>query len=137
MGFMDKVAEKTKGIDTEAIGKMGMDKGMEKVTQMLEALNDGLPKIKALGLSVKDFRIGQGLIPDVMIKLAGDINAINPDKIQLIIDEFPDEKILVTTLKALQTASHMKDHLSAMEFKGVEAEILLGLPPSVAVNFME
>ena len=111
--------------------------GLGKVNEMLDGLNDGLPKIKALGLSVKDFRVGQGAIPDITIKLAGDINAIEPSKIQEIINQYPDEKILVTTLKALQSASHMKDRLSALEFKGIEAELMLGLPPSISVNFME
>ena len=125
----------------DKIGSVNVDaikgKGLDKINEMLDGLNDGLPKIKALGLSVKDFRVGQGAIPDITIKLAGDINAIDPDKIQEVIDQYPNEKILVTTLKALQSASHMKERLSALEFKGIEAELMLGLPPSIAVNFME
>jgi len=129
LGIKDKLG----GINVDAI----KGKGLDKINEMLDGLNDGLPKIKALGLSVKDFRVGQGAIPDITIKLAGSIDAIDPGKIQKIIDEHPDEKILVTTLKALQSASHMKDRLSALDFKGLEAELTLALPPSISVNFME
>lgn len=105
--------------------------------ELLDSVNEGLPRIKALGFSVKDFRIGQGAIPEVMLKLVGDIDAIDPGRIQEIIDSVPDQKIIVTVLKALQGASKLKDRLTALEFKGVEAEVVLGLPPSVAVNLME
>ena len=129
LGIKDKLS----GVNMDAL----KDKGLDKINEMLDGLNDGLPKIKALGLSVKDFRVGQGAIPDINIKLAGSIDAIDPDKIQEIIDQYPDEKILVTTLKALQSASHMKERLSALEFKGIEADLTLALPPSISVNFME
>lgn len=129
LGIKDKLG----GLNADAL----KGKGLDKINEMLDGLNDGLPKIKALGLSVTDFRVGQGAIPDIMIKLAGDIDTIDPGKIQEIIDQYPDEKILVTTLKALQSASHMKDRLSALEFKGIEAELFLGLPPAISVNFME
>lgn len=131
MGFAD-LKDKISGATEGAAGV-----GLNKVNEMLDALNEGLPRIKALGFTVKDFRIGQGIIPDVMIKLAGEIDAIDPERIQKIIDEYPDEKILVTTLKALLTASALKDRLNALEFRGLEAEITLAVPPSVAVNFME
>lgn len=132
-GLKDKIGDLKQGINTDEL----KGKGLEKINEMLDALNDGIPKIKALGFSVKDFRIGQGLIPDVMIKIAGEIDAINPDKLQEIIDQYPDEKILTVILKALQTSSHMKDRLSALDFKGLEAEVMLGIPPSIAINFME
>lgn len=132
-GLKDKLENLKEGIDSDAL----KGKGLEKIIEMLDSLNDSIPKIKALGFSVRDFRIGQGVIPDIMIKIAGDINAINPGKIQEIIDQYPDDKILITILKSLQTASHMKDRLSALDFKGLEAEVTLGLPPSIAINFME
>ena len=108
-----------------------------KIDEALSALNDTLPKILALGFSVKDFRIGAGIPPDVSLKLVGAIDAVDPARIQGMIEENQDQRILVAFLEALKTASRFKDQLSVVDFKGVAADIDLALPPKISVGFLE
>ena len=107
-----------------------------KVNEMLDDFNQAVPTLQALGFSIKDVRADVGVPPQIKAKLTGSVEAIDAKKIQGLIDANSDKKFLVTVLKGLQAASHVKEQLSGLGFKGVEAEIKLGIPPSVSVNFM-
>ena len=108
-----------------------------KVTKVINDLINALPIIKALGFSVKDFDVCMGVIPEINAKICGSIETIDSDKIQKLVDENRDKKILIFILRGLQTASKLKEQIGGMGFKGVEIDIKLGLRPKMMVRFQE
>ena len=129
--FKDK-AEKLKDASASVAGA-----GMEKVNQLLDDFNKSVPAIKALGLSVENFRMDMGTIPEINARITGSVDAIDSEKLQKVADENQDNKILVSLMKGLQAAANAKGKLGELGFKGVEADIKLGLPPKISVGFRE
>ncbi len=129
--FMEKV-ESFKGISDRGSGA-----AMEKINRLLDEFNEAVPDIKSLGFSVHNFRIDMGAIPEINTKITGSIDAMDPVKIHEMAENNHEKKILVSILKGLETASHAKDKLGSLGFKGVEADIKLGLPPKISIDFIE
>lgn len=105
--------------------------------KMLDDFNQAIPTIKGLGFSIKDIKAEMGVSPKVKAKLTASVEAMDGEKIQELIDDNSDKKFLVLVLKGFLAASNIKDQLSDLDFKGVEAKIKLGMPPSISVSFME
>jgi hypothetical protein len=95
-----------------------------------------LPTFRALGFTVKDFRMGMGLIPELNAKLIASVDTINVARIDELIAHHEEQKLLVALLKALQAAYHVKEQLGETTFKSVEMDITLGLPPRISVGFV-
>lgn len=131
-GKMKEKADELKDIS----GDMA-DVALEKVNHLLDEFNKAIPTIKALGFSIKNFHVGMGVIPEIETKLTGSVDAVDAEKIQELIQNNQDKKILISILKGLQTASHAKEQLGELAFKGVEVDIKLGLPPNISISFME
>ncbi len=106
------------------------------VNKLLEEFNDAIPTLKALGLSIKDVDFKMGVLPEVRATLTGSVEAVDPAKIQELIDGNHDKDLLTAVLRALQAASHMKAPLAAVGFRGVEVQLKLGLPPTASVRFV-
>jgi hypothetical protein len=111
------------------------DVAIAKMNELLDKANETFSKIEALGLSVRDFRVGSGITPSLQFTLYGAIDAVDPDRLQKIIEEHPDKALLVMILKALRTASLFRAELTSLNFGSVEAKVDLGVPPAVSVNF--
>jgi len=109
---------------------------VEKVDQLMGDFSEAIPTIKGLGLSVSDFRIGMGVIPEIEAKLTGSVEALDADKIQELIESSQENDILIYILKALRTASNLKERLGGLGFEGVEVDVKLGLPPRISVGFI-
>jgi hypothetical protein len=105
--------------------------------KMLDEFNEALPTIRALGFTVKDMHVGMGLLPEVGAKLVASTDTIDVDKIKELIAANADKKILVTALKGLQAAYNIKQQVPDVPLKGVELDLTLGLPPRVAVSFVD
>ncbi len=131
----EKFKEKTKQL--KDISDHVKDVSLDKVNQLLDDFNNALPTIKTLGLSMKNFHIGMGVIPEIETTLSGSVDAIDIKKIQELIQDNPDKKILTSILKALQTAFSAKEKLGDLAFKSVEVVTKIGLPPKISVDFME
>jgi hypothetical protein len=101
----------------------------------LDEFNEALPTMRALGFTIRDFRMGMGLIPEVMCKLIASMDTVSMDKIQELITKHSEQKLLIALLKALEAACHMREQLGEASFKSVEMELTLGLPPRIAVGF--
>jgi ABC-type phosphate transport system auxiliary subunit len=112
------------------------DQACEKVDRMVACLDETLLKIKALGLTLKDFELENGVIPSVRAKLHGAIDAVDAERIDKMIAENETNEVLTTTLKALRMASRHKDRFAVFDLRGVEVDLTLGLPPSVSVRFV-
>jgi hypothetical protein len=134
---MDLGKIKDKGGKLKDISGGTADAALEKVNHLLDEFNKAIPTIKALGFSVNNFHVGMGAIPEIEAKITGSVDAIDAEKIQELIQNNQDKQILITILQGLQTASHAKEQLGELAFKGVEVDIKLGLPPKISISFME
>ena len=109
---------------------------LEKINESIADLNEAIPILKGLGLSVQNFHLNMGVPPEIGARLIGSIEAINADAFQKLIEGHPGKKVLVAILEALRTASMLKDQLEGLGFKGVEVDVTLGLSPKVSVQFL-
>jgi hypothetical protein len=107
-----------------------------KARELLRELNDAIPKIKALGLSVESVGIKVGVPPEITARLVGSVAALDADAIGKMAKESGDNKLLGALLEALRTAASVKDYLQQVGFKGLRADARLGLLPSVEVGLL-
>ena len=103
--------------------------------KFLDEFNDALPTMRALGFTIKDFRMSMGLPPDINAKLIASLDTVNVSRINELIAQHKDKQFVVTLLKALQAAYHVKEQLGDSAFKSVEMDITLGLSPRISVGF--
>lgn len=110
---------------------------LEQVTKSQRELNEAIPILKGLGLSVRNFKVSLALVPVVRLTLVGNVSAIEPDKLEKAIDKYKEKKLLVTVLEALRTAALMKNQLGDLGFRGVAVDIVLSVPPAFDVEFLK
>ena len=108
----------------------------EAAGQFLDEFNEALPTMRALGFTMKDLRVGTGLLPEIGAKLVASTDTIDVKKIKEVIDKHPDNKTLVAALKGLQAAYNIKQQIADLPFKGIELDMTLGLPPHIGVSFV-
>jgi predicted naringenin-chalcone synthase len=107
-----------------------------KALELLRDFNDAIPEIKALGLSVENVGIKVGVPPEISARLVGSIAALDADELGKMSKESMENKLLAAILEALRTAASVKDHLQQLGFKGLSADVRLGLLPSVEVSLL-
>jgi len=103
---------------------------------LVDEFNAALPTMRALGFTVKDLRVGMGLLPEIGAKLIASTDTVDVMKIKDLIEKNQGNKTLVAALKGLQTAYNIKQEVGDLPFKGVEIDMTLGLPPHVGVAFV-
>jgi len=108
----------------------------EAAGNLVDEFNEALPTLRALGFTIKDLRVGTGLLPEIGAKLVASTDTIDVAKIKSLIDKHPDNKTLVGALKALELAFNIRQQIGDFPFKGVEIDITLGLPPHIGVAFV-
>ena len=108
----------------------------ETAGKFVDEFNEALPTMRALGFTVRDLRVGMGLMPEIGAKLVASTDSIDVGKIKDLIAKHPDNKTLVAALKALETAYNIKQQIGDIPVKGVEIDITLGLPPHIGVAFV-
>jgi hypothetical protein len=104
--------------------------------KLVDEFNEALPTMSALGFTVKDLKVGMGLMPEIDAKLVASAGAVDPKKIKELMDKNPDNKTLAAALKALLAAYHLKQMVGSIPFKGVELDMKLGIPPHVGIGFV-
>ena len=119
----DKAQELT-GTVTDAAGKA------------VDEFNEALPTLRGLGFTVKDLRVGMGLVPEIGAKLVASTDTVDPKKIKELIERNPENRILLGSLKTLLAAYNIKQEIGDIPFKGVEIDLTLSLPPHIAVGFV-
>lgn len=126
MAFKDLMgkAQELTGTAAEAAGKF------------VDEFNEALPTMRALGFTIRDLRVGTGLVPEIGAKLIASTDTVDVKKIKELIEQHPENKTLVGALKALQTAYNIKQQIGDIPFKGIEIDVTLGLPPHVGVAFL-
>jgi hypothetical protein len=110
---------------------------LEQLGKSQRELNETIPILKGLGLSVRNFRVDLALVPVIRLTLVGNVAAIEPDKLKGAIDKYKEKKLLVSVLEALRTAALLKNQLGDLGFRGFSAEIVLTVPPAVNVEFLK
>jgi hypothetical protein len=109
--------------------------GMEKLQEVMEEVDELRPFLQELGYSIEGIQIGIGLIPDVSIDIGGLSKTIPEETYQRILEEQKDRKLLVSILKALQTASALQHKVHFLGMRSDNASITLGLPPKMSLKF--
>jgi hypothetical protein len=104
--------------------------------KMLDDFNEALPTMRALGFTVRDLHVGMGLLPEVGAKLVASADSIDAEKLDKLIEKHGEKKVLVTALKGLLAAYNVKKQVPDIPFRGVELDLVLGLPPRVNVAFV-
>ena len=117
-------AQELAGAATETAGKF------------VDEFNEALPTMRALGFTLKDLRVGMGLVPEVGAKLVASADTIDVKKIKELIEKNAENKTVVAALKGLQAAYNIKQEIADLPLKGVELDITLGLPPHIGVGLV-
>jgi hypothetical protein len=125
----------TFGALTAAVGNI-TSAASGAIDGLLKDFNEAVPTLKALGFSVTAMKMGMGVPPEVEVSLRGSLDAINPAKLKSLIEAHQGNTVLVSSLKALETAHNMKALLGDLMFKGIEAKIKLGLLPKIEIEFL-
>jgi hypothetical protein len=110
---------------------------LEHLGKSQREVNETIPILKGLGLSVSNFKVDLALVPVIRFRLVGNVAAIEPEKLKTAIEKYKERKLLVTVLEALRTAALLKNQLGDLGFKGVAADIVLTVPPAVNVEFLK
>jgi len=108
----------------------------EVAGKFVNEFNEALPIVRSLGFTLKDLRVGMGVLPEIGGKLVASTDTIDVKKIKELIEKHPENKTLVAVLKALQAAYNVKQEIGDLPLKGVEIDFTLGLPPRVGVGFV-
>ena len=109
---------------------------VKKLDEARDDFNQAIPIMQGLGFAVKNVNVDITPSPKIEAELTASIEAIDPEKIQKLIDENADKKFLVTVLNSLQAASHIKEQLGDLGFKCAEVKVKGGIPPGVSVSFL-
>jgi hypothetical protein len=104
--------------------------------RMLDEFNEAMPTMRALGFTVKDVRVGMGVLPEVGARLVASTDTLDVKKLEELIDKHAEKTFLVTALKGLLAAYNIKRQIPDVPLKGVELDVTLGLPPRVDVGFV-
>ncbi|PWT99953.1 MAG: hypothetical protein C5B51_26095 [Terriglobia bacterium] len=104
--------------------------------KFVDEFNEALPAMRSLGFTIKDLKVGMGLVPEIGAKLVASTDTIDPKKIKDLMEKHAENKTLVAALKGLETAYNIKQTVGDLPFKGVELDITLGIPPHVGVAFV-
>jgi hypothetical protein len=131
----EKIREKADKLKGAA--HISSEAAMGKIDELIDEFNEAVPDIKALGFSVHNFRMDIGALPEINAKIVGSVDAMDSVKIHNMVESNQEKKVLVSILRGLEAASHAKDKLGALGFKGVEADIKLGLPPKISIDFIQ
>lgn len=105
------------------------------IGKLVDEFNEALTIMRAVGLTMKDLRVGAGVVPEIGAKLVASTDTIDVKKIKELIEKHPENKTLVGALKALELAFNVRQQVN-VPFKGVEMDVTLGLPPRIGVTFV-
>lgn len=126
-----KIENKLK-VGLPSISKDAIDKAYKLVSDF----NNAIPQLEGLGLSVNNFRMGMGIIPEIGATLIGSINSLDAGKIKGLIEKNQDNKILTAILEGMRTASNFKELIGKMVFEKVKIDVNMSLPPKIAIDFL-
>ena len=109
---------------------------LEMANRAAREVNEALPILKALGLSVRDLHARMAGMPEIRFTVVGAVEAIEPNKLKSLIEGHADKTLLVAVLQALRLAAGLKDQLGDLGFRGVVVTVTVGLPPNIDVSFV-
>ena len=69
-----------KSSDLQNTAKKKAEQLKDKAEQLIVEFNEAIPTLKALGLTVRDFRIGMGILPEIQTRLDGSVKDLNEEK---------------------------------------------------------
>jgi len=108
----------------------------KKMDKMLDDFNRALPVMKSLGLSVTGFNVKMGLLPAVLATLQGSFKDIDSVKVRHLKEGNSDNKILMSLLRALESASNIKGMVHGLPVEGIQLRLKLSVFPDIDVGFI-
>lgn len=130
MGLMDLVG-KAQEKAQEVAGSVG-----DAADRLLDELNELLPILRGLGFTIRGLRVNVGLTPEVSATFVSSTDTVDPKLVQDQIERNAGKRMIVTALKGLLAAYHVRRQVTDLPVKGIELEITLGLSPNVDVRFV-
>jgi hypothetical protein len=106
----------------------------EKINSLLGEYSQAMESLKALGLKVGKIHLEMGILPQISTSIRGSIDDLDPVKVQKMLDDNPDRKLLTAILTALLTVFRIRDLVDLKSTKDVVLDVTLGVPPKVSVN---
>lgn len=120
----------------ENFAKGAAEAALGKAQDLVREFNDTVPTLKALGLSVTNISAKIGFPPEVGATLIGSVEALDQQKLRELSDRYRENKTIVVLLEALIVASNLKEQLSEIGFRGIKADVTLGVLPKVQVDLL-
>jgi predicted regulator of amino acid metabolism with ACT domain len=108
----------------------------ERAQEMIREFNDAVPTIKGLGLSVRNLSFKMGVPPEIGATFIGSVEALDQGTIKDLMERYEKNSTIKLILETLRAVSNLKDQLTELDFKGIKADVKLGLLPSVEVGLL-
>jgi hypothetical protein len=105
----------------------------EKINSLLGEYSQAVESLKALGFKVGKLHLEMGILPQISTSIRGSIDDLDPVKIQKMLDDNPDKKLLTAILSALLTVFRIREMVDLRNSKDVVLDVTLGVPPKVSV----
>ncbi len=118
-----------------AIAKTEGLQGIAK-TKAFEYLDDykrAVAVLETLGFTVGKLMIGMGILPEIHTSISGSIQVISEDRVNKLIEQHKEEKMLVSLLEALIMTRKLWEHVES-KLTSVTLNVTLGVPPKLTVE---
>jgi hypothetical protein len=107
-----------------------------KGQHVLREFNEVVPTLRGLGLGLTAVSLKLGMPPEISATLTGSVDALDAGVIRELITEHKDNRTVTILLEGLVTASHFKEQLTDLGFRGLNLHLRLGMFPSVKVGLL-
>lgn len=124
-----------KGVKEKASDLGGAAKA--KIDETLEEFKNATDIFGKFGFKVGKFKVGMGALPEITTSVSGSLEGIQVEKINQLIEEHKDNKLLTSMLKALVSAKEIRDRIELPYFTGAKLDIKLGVPPKISFDLQE
>ena len=124
-----------KGVKEKAAGVGDATKA--KIESSLQELKNAMGLFEQFGFRASKLKVGMGVIPEVSTSISGSLDKVQAEKIAQLMEQYKDNKLLATMLKALITAKEIRDRVDLPYFTGVKLDVTLGIPPKISFDLQE
>jgi hypothetical protein len=124
-----------KGVKDKASDLGGAAKA--KIDETLEEFKKATDVFGKFGFKVGKFKVGMGALPEITTSVSGSLEGIQVEKVNQLIKDHQDNKLLTSMLKSLVTAKEIRDRVELPYFTGAKLDIKLGVPPKISFDLQE
>ena len=114
------------------VARIAVQKGQRVLTEF----NELVPTLRGLGLSISDVSLKVGMPPEISASLNGSVDALDHDVIKALIARNTNNQTVTIVLEGLLTASHFREQIVDLGFRGLRLDVRLGMFPSVKLGLL-